>query len=401
MENKNILIGISGSIAAYKAAFLIRLLVKEKANVQVVATPDSLNFITPLTLSTLSRKPVFSEFVLNENGEWTNHVELGLWADLIIIAPATANTIAKMANGICDNLLLATYFSAKCKTMVAPAMDLDMYLHPSNQNNLSKLNSFGNEIIPVENGELASGLIGNGRMAEPETIVQFIKNHFQSKQDLLGLKALVTAGPTYENIDPVRFIGNRSSGKMGYAIANELKNRGCNVTLISGPVALEKPNGIIIVYVESADEMLKACLTHFENSDITIKTAAVADFTVTNRSDKKIKKESGDETLSLMLEKTTDILKTLGTLKKENQILVGFALETDNEKENALKKLKTKNLDLVILNSLKDKGAGFQHDTNQVSIIGKSTDFKTDLLDKKEIAKIIVDTIVTLKNAKN
>ena len=400
MENKKIILAVSASIAAYKAAFLVRLLVKAGAEVKVILTPAAKTFITPLTLSTLSKNPVYTDFVVNERGEWTNHVALGLWADLMVVAPASANTIAKMANGICDNLLIATYLSAKCPVMLAPAMDLDMFLHPSTTQNLAKLQSYGNTIIDAREGELASGLYGKGRMAEPEEIAEEINTFFKRGKDLAGKKALVTAGPTYENIDPVRFIGNYSSGKMGFAIAEELANRGAEVLLIAGPVDLQisHPN-IKRVNVSSAAQMFDAAIEHFPQSDIAVMAAAVADYTPNTVSDIKIKKQN-DDGLTIELYKTKDILKHLGAIKTTAQVLVGFALETNNEEANALKKLKEKNANFIVLNSMQTPGAGFRHDTNQITILKKEgVKLSFDLKLKHEVASDIVHEIIKTLHA--
>jgi phosphopantothenoylcysteine decarboxylase/phosphopantothenate--cysteine ligase len=397
MKGKKILIGITASIAAYKIATLIRLLIKAGAEVQVIITNDAKQFITPLTLSTLSKKPVYSDFVKNDLGEWTNHVELGLWADLFLIAPASANTIAKMANGICDNLLLATYLSAKCPVLFAPAMDLDMYIHPSTKKNITTLESYGNELISARHGELASGLIGEGRMAEPEELFSEIESFLSKKKDLSNKKVLITAGPTYEAIDPVRFIGNHSTGKMGLALALECYNRGAEVSLICGPNQLNlKEYPFNTIEVQSSTEMYNACIELFEHTNIAIMSAAVADYKVAEVASQKIKKK--DDTLQLELTKTIDILSSLGKLKKK-QLLVGFALETENEKSNASDKLVRKNADMIVLNSLNDKGAGFGGDTNKISIIHKDKhviDF--DLKNKKEVAVDIINEIVSLMN---
>ena len=399
LEGKHIVLGITGSIAAYKAATLVRLLVKQGALVKVIMSDGAQDFITPLTLSTLSKNPVYNKFALNDAGEWTNHVELALWADCLLIAPATANTIAKMAHGLCDNLLLATYLSAKCNTYVAPAMDLDMYAHGSTQNNLATLKSYGNIVLPVAHGELASGLIGAGRMIEPEEICSFLQTHFTTTNLLKNKKVLVTAGPTYESIDPVRFIGNHSSGKMGFAIAEEFARNGADVTLITGPSDLVTKNeNIKRIDVTSADEMYQHTLKAFAKTNIAVMSAAVADYTPEKVSITKIKK-SGDE-LHLKLKKTKDILAELGKLKSKKQILVGFALETNNELDNAKQKLAKKNLDFIVLNSLRTKGAGFGFDTNKITIIdklGKQTDFK--LKSKTEVAFDIVQKIIALNNA--
>ncbi|MCH2488624.1 MAG: bifunctional phosphopantothenoylcysteine decarboxylase/phosphopantothenate--cysteine ligase CoaBC [Flavobacteriales bacterium] len=369
LSGKHILLGVTAGIAAYKSAFLVRLLVKKGAKVKVVMTPAAKDFITPLTLSTLSKNEVFSSFTNeeDENAQWNNHVALALWADLFIIAPATANTLSKMATGNSDNLLLATYLSAKCPVYYAPAMDLDMYKHPSTDATFKKLNDFGNIQIPAEHGELASGLSGQGRMAEPEHIVTFLENDLLQQLPLRGKKVLITAGPTFEAIDPVRFIGNHSSGKMGYALATVAANLGAEVVLVSGPVGLTIEHILVkVVHVTTAAEMYDAAHQHFESADIAILSAAVADYRPNAIADQKIKKK--DTELTLTLEKTKDILASLGEIKKD-QYLVGFALETENEIENAKSKLKKKNLDLIVLNSLNDKGAGFKGDTNKVTLI--------------------------------
>jgi len=398
LKGKKILLGVTGGIAAYKAAFLVRLLVKEEAEVKVIMTPAAKEFITPLTLSVLSKNPVYSEFSKPETGEWNNHVEFALWADLLIIAPATADTMAKMANGICDNLLLATWLSAKCPVYIAPSMDLDMWKHPSTQQNIQRLLSYGNKIISPAEGELASGLTGEGRLEEPGNIVSILNGHFSKKLPLNKKKILVTAGPTYENIDPVRFIGNRSSGKMGFAIAQEFAANGAEVTLITGPSSLVIHNHTIHrIDVESSEEMYNACMKHFVDADITVMSAAVADYKPEHAESKKIKKK--DNVMELKFVKTKDILSELGHRKKKNQLLVGFALETDNETENAKEKIKSKNLDMIVLNSLNDEGAGFQTDTNKISIIDKAlkqTDFT--LKSKKDVAKDIVAVIVERLN---
>lgn len=397
MKGRKILIGITASIAAYKIASLVRLLIKAGAEVQVIMTEDAKSFITPLTISTLSKKPVYSEFIKNDLGEWTNHVELGLWADLMLIAPASANTLAKMANGICDNLLLATYLSAKCPTFIAPAMDLDMYAHPSTKSNLEKLTSYGNQIIPTNQGELASGLIGDGRMAEPEEIYSIVDNYFSKKKDLFHKKILITAGPTFEAIDPVRFIGNRSTGKMGLALAQECHERGAIVTLVCGPNTLQLAKyPFKSIEVESAEEMFNACNSIFETQDIAIMSAAVADYKPSTKEKNKIKKST--ENLNLELNKTIDILSSLGQ-KKKNQILVGFALETENELNNAQDKLIRKNADIIVLNSLNNEGAGFSFDTNRISVIKKNGLVKDfELKNKKEVAKDIIDEVISLMN---
>lgn len=392
LKGKNILLGVTGSIAAYKSALLVRLLVKEGASVKVIMTSDAKAFITPLTLATLCKNPVFTDFSNPETGEWYNHVELGLWADAFIIAPATANTIAKMAGGICDNLLLTTYLSAKCPVFIAPAMDLDMYKHKATLNNIKTLGSFGNIIIPSESGELASGLFGEGRMAEPEHIFSFINRYFEENLPLKGKRILVTAGPTYENIDPVRFIGNYSTGKMGFAIAEELALQGANVELVSGPTHLNLSHPLINrVDVTSAQEMYDAATQVFSMCDAAILSAAVADYKPAETMEQKIKK--GEDSRSIDLVPTHDILAELGRKKKSAQTLVGFALETNNELEYALDKIKRKNLDFIVLNSLNDVGAGFRHDTNKVTIIDKHNKIATfELKEKREVAKDIVKT---------
>jgi phosphopantothenoylcysteine decarboxylase/phosphopantothenate--cysteine ligase len=395
LRGKKILLGISGGIAAYKTAHLVRLFIKSGAEVQVVMTPSAKDFITPLTLGTLSKKEVFSAFYEpeDENAKWNNHVELALWADLMLIAPATANTMSKMVSGACDNLLLAIYLSAKCQVYFAPAMDLDMYKHPSTLLNFQQLESFGNVMIPAESGELASGLSGEGRMAEPENILHFIEEDIQKKLPLRNKKALITAGPTYEAIDPVRFIGNHSSGKMGFDIAEALASQGAEVTLISGPTHLntQHPN-IKLVRVTSAYQMYEACKLYYTDTDLMIAAAAVADYKPKHVASQKIKKSG--ENLNIKLEKTTDILASLGA-EKTKQFLVGFALETQNEIENAKLKIQKKNLDLIILNSLNDKGAGFGGDTNKVTFIDKEHHIEEfSLKTKKEVAQDIVNKII-------
>lgn len=396
LDGKKIILGITGSIAAYKAAMLLRLLVKEGAEVQVVITTAGKEFITPVTLSALSGKPVISEFFGANDGTWNSHVDLGLWADLMLVAPATASTIAKMANGVADNMLVTTYMSAKCPVFIAPAMDLDMFAHPSTQKNLEILKSFGNTIIEPATGELASGLTGKGRMEEPENILEKVVDHFNAGNILKGRTFLVTAGPTYERIDPVRFIGNFSSGKMGYAIAEELADRGAKVVLVSGPVtvkALDK--NIETVLVESAGEMFSECTTRFADCDGAVMCAAVADFTPLKPERQKTKR--GNSNWILELQPTRDIAKTLGELKSGGQILAGFALETDDEIENAKKKLVSKNLDFIVLNSLNEKGAGFQVDTNKITIIDKYNNQQNfELKSKKEVAVDIVDKIISI-----
>jgi phosphopantothenoylcysteine decarboxylase / phosphopantothenate---cysteine ligase len=392
MQGKKILLGITGSIAAYKAIYLVRLLVKSGADVKVMMTPSAKDFVSSLTLSTLSNHPVLTD--LFDEQSWTNHVMLGRWADVMIIAPLSCNTLAKMAHGQCDNLLLAAYLSATCPVVIAPAMDEDMWHHPATKQNLSQLKSFGNTVIPVDTGELASGLFGEGRMAEPESIVKFLEDHFFLTRQLADKKVLVTAGPTYEAIDPVRFIGNHSSGKMGIAIAQELYRRGADVSLVLGPSAADfSANGIKLIRVTSADDMYNACHRIFKETDLAVMAAAVADYTPVKKADQKIKKtEPG---LTLELTKTKDILKSLGAIKTGKQILVGFALETVDEKEYALKKLETKNADMIVLNSLNDAGAGFGHDTNKITIFQKDgTERQFETKSKNEVAKDIVNTIV-------
>jgi phosphopantothenoylcysteine decarboxylase/phosphopantothenate--cysteine ligase len=396
LQGKNIVLGICGSIAAYKSATLIRLLIKGGANVQVVMTPDATNFITPLTLSTLSKNPVLVAYFVTETGEWNNHVELGLWADLLIIAPASANTLAKMANGLCDNLLMAVYLSAKCPVYFAPAMDLDMWKHTATQENISKLQSFHNILIPPGTGELASGLYGEGRMAEPEEVIAFLSADLKKKLPLADQKILVTAGPTYEAIDPVRFIGNHSSGKMGFAIADELAQLGADVILVAGPSAqISKQRSIKRIDVTSAAEMLDACLQNFQNARACVMSAAVADYTPVTVAGQKIKKQ--DAGFSIDVKKTTDILSELGKQKKSGQILVGFALETNNEEKNAIDKLQKKNLDFIVLNSLNDEGAGFKKDTNKITIIdSKLQKTAYDLKSKDDVAHDICIKIIEL-----
>jgi len=392
LKGKKILVGITGSIAAYKAIYLIRLLVKAGAEVKVVMTPSAKDFVSTLTLSTLSKNPVLVDLFDEES--WSNHVMLGRWADIMIIAPLSCNTLAKMAHGLCDNLLLAVYLSATCPVAVAPAMDEDMWHHAATKENLKKIGSFGNKIIPVEKGELASGLYGDGRMAEPETIVRFLEDNFFLTNELSGKKAFVSAGPTYEPIDPVRFIGNHSSGKMGVAIANELYNRGAEVILVAGP-NVEVPNVMKVVKVNTAEEMYDACTKAFKNSDIGVMAAAVADYTPAKAQKEKIKK-NGKEIL-LELKQTKDILKTLGGQKNGKQVLVGFALETTDEINNALEKLKKKNAVLIVLNSLNEKNAVFGSDTNKVTIFEKGgKEFQFEAKSKQAVAKDIVDTLIQL-----
>lgn len=396
LKGKHIILGVTGSIAAYKAAVLVRLLVKEGAEVKVVMTELAKQFITPLTMATLSKHPVMVEFYNPENGDWHSHVDMGLWADLYLVAPATANTIGKMAHGIADNLLLTTYLSAKCSVMVAPAMDLDMYRHSATQHNLGILRSYGNVIVEPTEGELASGLIGKGRMAEPEEIVSFIKNYFAVSTELTGKKVLLTAGPTYEKIDPVRFIGNYSSGKMGFALAEEMAARGAEVVLIAGPVHLKTIHpSIKRVNVESASGMYERVIEFSGDCDVVVSCAAVADFTPAVEAVSKLKR--GVDGLTLELKPTQDIAAELGMRKYDGQLLVGFALETDNEQDNALLKLKKKNLDLIILNSLKDKGACFGGDTNKVTMFDRDGGkYSYELKSKQKVAADIVTRIVSL-----
>jgi phosphopantothenoylcysteine decarboxylase / phosphopantothenate---cysteine ligase len=400
LSGKNVLLGVTAGIAAYKSAFLVRLLVKKGAEVRVVLTPSAKEFVTPLTLSTLSKNEVHSSFTneKDDNAQWNNHVELGLWADLFIIAPATANTLSKMSQGNSDNLLVATYLSAKCPVYVAPAMDMDMYKHPSTLETFEKLETFGNILIPAAHGELASGLVGQGRMAEPEVIIDFIEKDISEKLPLKGKKILITAGPTYEAIDPVRFIGNHSSGKMGYAIAESAAQLGANVTLISGPVRIQTENSLIhLEKVTTAQEMYDAALQSFASCHIAILSAAVSDYRPANVVSQKIKKKEGK--LTIQLEKTEDILASLGK-SKDRQFLVGFALETENELENAKTKLKKKNLDLIVLNSLNDRGAGFGTDTNKVTFITRSNKvIPFEVKSKKEVAYDILQHIINQLDA--
>jgi len=404
LKGKKVLLGVTGGIAAYKTASLVRLFIKAGAEVQVIMTPASKEFVTPLTLSTLSKNPVFSEFYNdenesdNQNATWNNHVELALWADLMLVAPTTANTLAKMANGNCDNLLMATYLSAKCSVYFAPAMDLDMYKHPTTIANLNKLSLFGNIMIPAELGELASGLSGEGRMAEPENIIAFLENHLLQQLPLKGKKILITAGPTYEAIDPVRFIGNHSTGKMGFDIANEAAQLGAEVILVSGPSHFQNDNSSIqLIRVTSSDEMFHQCHFFFDDVDVAIAAAAVADYKPKQIAKQKIKKT--EAAFSIELEKTKDILASLGKIKTK-QFLVGFALETENEIEHAKLKIQKKNLELIVLNSLNDEGAGFGKATNKITFIDKS--FKIEpmpLKPKEEVAKDILKKIIGLYHA--
>lgn len=397
LQGKKILLAISGSIAAYKATVLTRLLIKEGVEVKIIMTAAAKEFVSPLTLSTLSKNKVLCDLAVNDS--WANHVALGRWADIILIAPLSCNTLAKMAAGLCDNLLMAVYLSATCKVVVAPAMDEDMWLHPSTKNNLNQVIAFGNAVIPVESGELASGLTGEGRMAEPVCIVQWLNNYFTPHQPLLGKHAMVTAGPTYEQIDPVRFIGNYSSGKMGIAIAKELMLQGAEVTLILGPTTLATPEKLYnLIRVKTAAEMYTACSAAFSTMDIAVMSAAVADYTPVETQSEKIKKSN--DTFSIDLTKTKDILKYLGQIKRIDQLTIGFALETNEEEAYAKKKLAEKNADMIILNSLNDAGAGFGHDTNKITIFERSGSTRHfDVKPKEEVARDIVNTIIKLKNA--
>lgn len=394
LQGKKILLGVTGSIAAYKTPELVRQLVNKGAVVKVIVTNAAMDFVSPLVLSTVSKNKIYTSFYSENKSAWNNHVELGLWADLFLIAPASANTIAKMNHGICDNLLLATYLSAKCPVAIAPAMDLDMYRHYTTRRNISSLKENNVQVIGPETGELASGLSGEGRMTEPDKIVIATENFFSNKSDFSGKKVLITAGPTYESIDPVRFIGNHSSGKMGIAIASEFAKRGARVTLVCGPgVGVIKESNVVILNATSADDMFKAVQKHFAKTDIAIMAAAVADFTPIAKASDKIKKDKG-EGLILELKPTKDILATVGKLKKKNQMLVGFALETSNELENAKTKLKNKNLDFIVLNSFNEKNKVFNSDFNQVTIINKNNKVvKFDSKPKTEVAKDIVDQV--------
>jgi len=393
LRGKHIILGITGSIAAYKAAILVRLLVKEGAEVKVVMTPLAKEFITPLTLATLSKNPILVDFFNPENGDWNSHVDLGLWADLYLVAPASANTIAKMATGVADNLLLTTYLSAKCPVMVAPAMDLDMYNHPATQKNIKTLQGVGNIIIEAATGELASGLSGKGRMEEPEVILSSVIDFFCKGSRYSNTTILVTSGPTFEPIDPVRFIGNHSSGKMGSSIAESFASQGGRIIFITGPAkVLPSHKNIEIISVLTAEEMYNATTKYFSSVDIAVMAAAVADYTPESVNFSKIKRETDD--ISIKLKPTKDIAATLGKVKKDNQLLVGFALETDKEFENAVKKIKSKNLDIIVLNSLNDNGAGFGYDTNKVTIINKnSKTLSIELKSKTEVANDIVDFV--------
>ncbi|MDR6406377.1 MULTISPECIES: bifunctional phosphopantothenoylcysteine decarboxylase/phosphopantothenate--cysteine ligase CoaBC [Chryseobacterium] len=392
LSGKKILIAVSGGIAAYKIHFLIRDFVKKGAEVQVIMTPDAEHFVTKLSISTLSKKPVYTEFY-GDNGTWNSHVEMALWADVMIVAPCTANTLAKMVHGMCDNLVIATYMSAKCPVFIAPAMDLDMYVHPSTKQNLELAEDFGHIVVPAESGELASGLIGQGRMAEPETIAKTVEDFFSlnNRKTLEGKTVLITAGPTYEAIDPVRFIGNHSSGKMGFSLAEEAAKRGAKVILISGPSSQTINNKNVDLHkVTSAKEMLAKVFEFYDKTDIGIASAAVADYTPRDVAKEKIKKD--DDNLTIELVKNPDILKTMGE-KKTHQFLVGFALETQNEEENAKGKLAKKNLDMIVLNSLRDEGAGFKNDTNKIKIFTKTEKKEFDLKSKDDVAKDILDFV--------
>jgi phosphopantothenoylcysteine decarboxylase/phosphopantothenate--cysteine ligase len=397
LTGKKILLGVTGSIAAYKSALLVRLLVKEGAEVKVVMTPSARDFISPLTLATLSKNPVITE--LFEGSQWADHVRLGRWADVMIMAPLSCNTLSKMAAGACDNLLMAVYLSATCPVIVAPAMDEDMWKHPSTKENLLRISAYGNKVIPVSAGELASGLFGEGRMAEPQEILEYVDEHLSASGELTGKKALVTAGPTFESIDPVRFVGNYSSGKMGIEIARHLKSKGAEVHLVLGPVSQPVSlSGLNVTRVSSAEEMYKAATSLFPFMDIAVMAAAVADYTPREKSPEKIKKKEEEWSISFI--RTRDILKSLGNLKSANQLLVGFALETQNEMENALAKLSSKNADMIVLNSLNDPGAGFGHDTNKITIFDKEGHtYAFDTKSKKEVAKDIVDLIIKKTNA--
>ncbi|MCD8166345.1 MAG: bifunctional phosphopantothenoylcysteine decarboxylase/phosphopantothenate--cysteine ligase CoaBC [Bacteroides sp.] len=398
LKGKKIILGITGSIAAYKAAVLIRILIKKGAEVQVVITPAGKEFITPITLSALTGKPVISEFFAQRDGTWNSHVDLGLWADAMVVAPATAATIGKMAHGIADNMLITTYLSAKAPVFVAPAMDLDMFAHPATQKNLEILRSYGNRIIEPTEGELASHLVGKGRMEESEVIAEALEEFFASSQSMAKKKVLITAGPTYEKIDPVRFVGNYSSGKMGFALAEACAERGAEVILIAGPVQLTTIHpSIRRIDVESASQMYEEAITHFPECDSAVLCAAVADFTPDDPAGKKIKREG--ETLTLTLKPTRDIAATLGKMKQPHQMLVGFALETDSEEKNAMGKLERKNLDFIVLNSLNDQGAGFWVDTNKITILSREGKTEFSLKRKEEVAKDIVDYMILKDNS--
>lgn len=396
LNGKKIILAVTGSIAAYKATFIIRNLIKSGVSVKVIMTEASCSFITPLTLSTLSKNPVLIDFTKKGNtGEWNNHVELGLWADAFLVAPATANTLAKMVTGHADSFLLATYLSAKCPVFIAPAMDLDMFKHGSTKDNLETLSKRGDSVIYPERGELASGLVGEGRLAEPENIVAYLAQYFKASQPLFGKKVLISAGPTHEAIDPVRFIGNHSSGKMGFALAEKAGSLGADVTLVAGPVALETPEGVTRINITSASDLFEVCKANYKEQDIIIMAAAVADYTPKVFSNAKIKKKNSEWTIEL--KKTQDVLKWIGENKLSNQFLVGFALETNDELENAQKKLVKKNLDFIVLNSLQNKGAGFKHNTNQITIVTKQNkiiDF--ELKSKDDVAEDILKQIVEM-----
>ena len=396
LNNKKILLGITGSIAAYKAITLVRLLIKDGAEVKVICTPAAKSFVSPLVLSTLSKHKVLVD--LFEEETWTNHVQLGRWADVMLVAPLTCNTLSKMAGGTCDNLLLATYLSATCPVIVAPAMDEDMWHHPATKQNIQTLQSFGNYVISVANGELASGLFGEGRMSEPEDIIHYLNHFLMPSKRLAGKKILITAGPTHEPLDPVRYIANHSSGKMGFALAEECYNQGAEVTLVFGPVSLKPPNGVTLIQVNTAADMYDACISHFDGKDMAILSAAVADYTPLVTAAEKIKKDAGE--LIISLTKTKDILRSLGERKREEQTLVGFALETYNEKEFAKQKLQTKKADFIVLNSMRDEGATFGFDTNKVIVFDKDeNEYESPLATKKEIAKFILN-VVCNKNDK-
>ena len=393
LEGKRVLLGVTGSIAAYKSAYLVRDLIRAGAEVQVITTPSANEFVTPLTLGTLSKRPVLSDLVKDtDHGVWNNHVDIGLWADIFLVAPASANTLAKMAVGETNNLLLTTYLSARCPVFFAPAMDLDMHAHGANQANIETLEERGNIHIPSESGELASGLEGTGRMAEPLHIVAFLDSYLAERAPLKNKKVLITAGPTHEPIDPVRFIGNRSTGKMGYAIAEAAASLGAQVTLISGPVSLSPPRNVEVIKVETAAEMYKETVDRFEETDIGILSAAVADFRPITSASEKIKK--AEAKMHIELEETQDILKELGR-RKTNQILVGFALETENALQNAKGKLEAKNCDMIVLNSLRDEGAGFGHDTNKVTFVMHNKNIELELKDKSEVAKDIFECLIS------
>ncbi|MFB9295672.1 bifunctional phosphopantothenoylcysteine decarboxylase/phosphopantothenate--cysteine ligase CoaBC [Persicitalea jodogahamensis] len=394
LKGKKIILGVSGSIAAYKSALLARLLVKAGAEVQVIMTETAADFITPLTLATLSKRPALSAYVRNEEGVWNNHIELGLWADVVLIAPATARTLAKCAHGLCDDLLTAVYLSARCPVFFAPAMDVDMYHHGSTRANIERLQSYGNQIIEAEHGELASGLVGEGRLAEPEEIVRYLESHFSRRSVATGKRVLITAGPTQEAIDPVRYISNHSSGKMGYAIAHAFAGAGAQVTVVSGPVSLEVTDrSIKRVNVRSAQEMFLATEAQFDGSDLVIFAAAVADYAPAEVAANKMKKK--EQEFGLRMTQTVDIAGTLGARKKSGQLLIGFALETNDEVENASKKLQTKQLDYIVLNSLNDPGAGFAYDTNKITVIDREgVERRFELKSKQEVAQDILELIL-------